>query len=396
VPRPRVSHTLPLYVGGFIGPFGGGVLNVLVPELRDAFGASTAEVAVAIPAYLVPFAAFQLISGTIGERLGRRRVVRTAYVFYALFSLAAAAAPDIHAFLACRAAQGVANAFVTPLLLAGLADVVDTRRLGRTVGTFAAIQTAAIALAPLTGGLLGSVDWRLAFVLPAAVAVALACFAPADAVRAEGAEPPRLRAVMTRRVALLCAAAFTGFASLAGLGFVVALRLEDAFGLGSTSRGLVLACFGLAGMVSGRAAGSAVDRSGRIPVAVAGSVVSAALVSLIGFAGSPGLTAALWFAVGAGSSLVWAGLNTLVIEAVPHNRAGATSVFGAFKFAGSAAAPLMFLPLYSADQHLAFVGAGVLAATVAAFSLALTRERRRGASTGARRSSTPPSRARGR
>jgi MFS family permease len=201
---------------------------------------------------------------------------------------------------------------------------------------------------------------------------------------------------MTRRVALLCAAAFAGFASLAGLGFIVALRLEDAFGLSSTARGVVLACFGIAGMVSGRAAGAAVDRFGRIGVAVAGAIVSAGLVALIGFAGSPGLTAALWLAVGAASSLVWAGLNTLVIEAVPDNRAGATSVFGAFKFAGNAAAPLMFLPLYTADEHLAFVGAGVLAATVAAFSLALTRERRRGASTGARPSSTPPSRARGR
>ena len=78
--RVRVSPALPLYVGGFIGPFGGAVLAVLIPELREAFGVSTAAVAVAIPAYLVPFALVQLVSGTIGERLGRRRVVRAGYV----------------------------------------------------------------------------------------------------------------------------------------------------------------------------------------------------------------------------------------------------------------------------------------------------------------------------
>jgi len=248
VARLHASPALPLYVGGFIGPFGGAVLAVLIPQLRDAFGATTAEVAAAIPAYLVPFALLQLVSGTIGERLGRRRVVRTGYVLYALFSLGAAVAPSIEAFLGFRALQGSANAFLTPLLLAGLAEIVDRERLGRSVGTFAAVQTAAIALSPLCGGLLGEIDWRLAFLLPAAVSLSLAFFAPADAVRAAGEAPARLRAVMTRRVALLSAAAFAGYAGITGLAFLVALRAEDAFGLGSTARGLVLAGFGRGGV----------------------------------------------------------------------------------------------------------------------------------------------------
>ena len=365
------SATLPLYLGGFIGPFGGGMLNVLVPQLRDAFGATSAEVALAIPAYLIPFAALQLVSGTMGERLGRRRVVRAGYVFYGLFSFAAAAAPGIGAFIVFRALQGAANAFLTPLLLAGLADLVDARRLGRSVGTFAAVQTAAVAVAPLSGGLLAGIDWRLAFVVPGLVSASLAFFAPADPVRAADHEPARLRAVMTRRMALLCGAAFAGFASLAGLGFIVALRIEDAFGLGAGLRGLVLAGFGVAGMLTGRASGGLVDRFGRVPVVLVGVALCAPLVALIGVAGSAVLTAALWFAVGAASSLVWAGLNTLVIEAVPGNRGGATSVFGTFRFAGNAAAPLMFLPLYDAHAWLAFAGAGALAATVAAFTAPL-------------------------
>src|SRR6185312_4865711 len=68
VPEPTPPHrsrTLPLYVGGFLGPFGGAVLAVLIPELRDAFDATTTEIALAVPAYLVPFALLQLISGTL-------------------------------------------------------------------------------------------------------------------------------------------------------------------------------------------------------------------------------------------------------------------------------------------------------------------------------------------
>src|SRR6476661_4037957 len=189
------TRTLPLNIGGFLGPFGGGVVAVLVPQLRDAFDATTAGVALSIPAYLVPFAAFQLISGTLGERLGRRRVVRTAYIVYALLSLAAAFVPTLGAFLVVRALQGAANAFLTPLLLAGLADEVPPAQIGRAVGTFAAVQTAAVALSPLCGGLLGALDWRLAFLVPAVVAAGLALLPPADARRAAGVDAPRLRAV---------------------------------------------------------------------------------------------------------------------------------------------------------------------------------------------------------
>jgi MFS family permease len=371
VRRALSSATFPLYVGGFLGPFGGGAIAVLFPQLRDAFDATTGQVAAAIPAYFIPFAAVQLVSGTIGERLGRRRVVRAGYLVYGITTLAAAVAPTIGLFIVARAASGTANAFLTPLLLAGLAEVVPRGTLGRAVGTFAAVQTAAIALAPAVGGVLGEVDWRLAFIAPAGVALALAFVPPPDAHRLAGAEPARLRAVLTRRVGLLSAAAFAGYAGVTSLGFLVALRCSDGFGLGSSARGAVLAGFGVAGMVSGRPSGRLVDRLGRIWVTVAGAVVCAALVALIGAAGSVATLTLLWLAAGAASSLIWAGLNTLTIEAVPANRAGATSVVSAFKFAGNAAAPAMWLPLYARDVRLAFLAAGAASALVGALALRL-------------------------
>ena len=76
---------------------------------------------------------------------------------------------------------------------------------------------------------------------------------------------------------------------------------------------------------------------------------------------------------GTASTLVWAAINTLAIESVPGNRAGATSVVSAFKFAGNAAAPAMWLPLYGADVRLAFVGAGVLALLVGGLTLQVRR-----------------------
>ncbi len=345
------------------------MLAVLIPQLREAFDATNAEVALAIPAYLVPFASLMLVSGTIGERLGRRRVVRAGYVAYAVFSVAAAVAPSLELFMGARALQGAANAFLTPLVLAGLAEVVPEERLGRTVGTFAAVQTAAIALSPLCGGLLGEIDWRMAFVVPAAVAVVLSFLPPPDAVRGADSAPARLRSAFSRRVGVLSATAFAGYISVTGIGFLVAIRAADSFGLGSSERGVLLALFGLSGMLVGRAAGRLVDRFGRIPVAISGTLVCAGLVALLGEAGSPELLAALWFLAGAGSTLVWAGVNTMTVEAVPDNRAGATSVVSAFKFAGNAAAPLVWLPLYAHDVAFIAAGSVSLAATALLFRL---------------------------
>jgi MFS family permease len=365
----RAHGTLPLYIGGFLGPFGGGVVAVLVPQLRDAFDATTTGVAASIPAYLVPFAVFQLVSGTIGERLGRRRVVRTGYVAYAALSLLAAVVPSLGWFLGVRALQGCANAFLTPLLLAGLADEVPPRQIGRAVGTFAAVQTAAVALAPLGGGVLGAIDWRLAFLSQAVVAAGLALLPPAEGTRR--ADAPALRTVFTRRVGLLSAASFAGYAGITGVGFLVAVLAADQFELSSVARGLLLAGFGIAGIGLGRAAGNAVDRYGRVQVACVGIAICAVLVALLGFAPTPLALGLLWFGAGLGSTLVWAGINTLAVEAVPGNRAGGTSVISAFRFAGNAAAPLMWLPLYHSAPWLGFVGAGALAALTAAFILPL-------------------------
>ena len=326
--------TLPLYLGGFLGPFGGAVLAVLIPELRDAFHASTGEVALAVPAYLVPFAALQVVSGTIGERLGRRRTVRVAYLVYAAALLLAAAAPTTGMFLVSRGLQGTANAFTTPLLLAGLADAVPANERGRAVGMFAGVQAGGLSLAPLLGGLAAEITWRLAFVLPALVSLALMLVPPPDPERFEGQRPPSLRAVWTPRMSLLCAAGFAGYLGMAGLAFLVSVRAEDAFALGVTGRGALLAAYGAAGLLFGHLGGLASERLGPARGAVVSSIGCAVAIAPLGIAGSVGGMALLWFVAGAVSALLWAALNTIAVEAVPANRGGAVSLFAAFKFSG--------------------------------------------------------------
>lgn len=360
--------TFPLYAGGFLGPFGGAMLVALIPTVADGLDTSVGRVAAAITAYMVPFAVLQLVSGTVAERLGQSRVVRAGYVAFGVAALACALAPDIWSFLAARAAMGAANAFLSPILLAALSEVAAPEVLGRTVGTFAAAQTAGLMLAPLLGGLLGEISWRLAFVLVAAVSVALAL--PRQAARAaerQGASSRRasLRSLLNRWIALLATQAVLGYLGFTAIGFVLVLVGAAEFSLGSSASGLLIAGYGVGGILLGRYAGTVVDRAGRPATALAGAIACTAGVVGLVFAPSAWSLALVFFGIGCASTFVWAGLNTIAVESFPENRAGATSAYSAFKFAGVAIAPLIYVPLFDVDTRLPFVLAAGFSALLA-------------------------------
>ncbi|MEA2288177.1 MAG: hypothetical protein QOD55_174 [Solirubrobacteraceae bacterium] len=360
-----------LYLGGFLGPFGGGVIIVLIPELQELFEASAAQVTAAITVYILPFAALQLVSGTLGERLGHARTIRCAYIAYALASFGAAASTDIGSFLVFRALQGASNAFTSPLLLAALAAVTPLERLGRSMGTFAAVQTAGMVMAPLCGGLIGAVDPRLAFAVPGVVALVLAAAPMPGADRETPSAPARLRAAFNRRSTAVALAGLLAYMAINGVAFLVALLAADRFGLDATERGLLLAGFGLAGVLAGRPAGGLVDRAGPRRLMAGGALGSGAMVAVLGLADSLAVLAAAWIVAGMASALMWAALNTLAVQSAPANRGGAISVIGAFKFAGGAMAPLLWLPLYVVEPELAFALAGAAGAAIALVALTL-------------------------
>ncbi|MGH3023636.1 MAG: MFS transporter [Gaiellaceae bacterium] len=363
--------TFPLYVGGFLGPFGGAMLIAIIPNVARGLDTSIGYVAAAITAYMVPFAVLQLFSGTIAERLGPRRVVRAGYLAFGAAALACALAPEIWSFLTARALMGAANAFLSPILLAALSEVAAPEVLGRSVGTFAAAQTAGLTLAPVLGGALGEISWRLAFVL---VAVASAALALPRQSLGIGERPARtgegsLRALLNRWISLLAAKAVLGYLGFTAIGFVLVLVAAEEFGLGSGTRGLLVAGYGVGGILLGRYAGTVVDRLGRPATAFAGSIACTAGVVGLALAPSAWALALVYFGVGCGAAFVWAGLNTIAVESFPENRAGATSAYSAFKFAGVAVAPLLYVPLFHVDTRLPFVLAAAFSALVAVLVL---------------------------
>ncbi len=355
-----------LYAGAFLGPFGGGVTVAMLPELGAGYGVSAGSASISVTAYLLPFAAVMLVSGTLGERWGRRRTVVVGYAAYVLASVACVLAGTWALFLAGRALQGAANAFTTPLLLAALGSTVPRQRLGRALGSFGSLQAAGQTSAPLLGGLAAELDWRLAFVGVAVVAGLLGVVGiPSAATRS--AQRATLRSALRPFVLRVGLVAALGWACLSGLNFLVALRLEDHFGLSSGARGLGLTGLGVAGLLSARLVGGGIDRIGARRGVLLGTGLGVLVVIGVGVAPAVWMVVSVWTLGGVATQLVLVGVNALVLRSATDNPGGSMSVLQAVRFGGGALSPVAITPIYHADPVAGFlVPAALLAVAVPA------------------------------
>jgi MFS family permease len=354
-----------LYTGGFLGPFGAGMVTPVLPEIGADFHTTTGAAALSVTAYMVPFAVLMLVSGTLGQRWGAVRTTRVAYLGYLLASLICVLPGPYWLFIVARAGQGAANSFTTPLLLAAVAEVVPKERLGRALGLFGSFQAAAQTTAPLVAGLMAAASWRYAFLTSALVAAALAVVGLPAVVAQRGRPDARqatLRSAWRPSVLRIGVAGFLGWGCLGGLGFLVSFRAQDFYGLSAGGRGALLTVFGVTGILTARLVGHLVDRWGGRPSVVLGMTTGGLLLAGVGLVPSVAGAAVLWGLAGVSSQFVLVGVNSLALSS-SDNRGGAVSVVQACRFLGAAATPVVFTPTYHADPLVSFlVPAGLLIA----------------------------------
>lgn len=350
---------LPLYLGGFMGPFGTVIMVPMVPELRAHFEASTARVALGYSLYLVPFALMLLVSGTLGERWGRRRTVRGTYLLYAVASLACVVAPTLGWFVAGRALQGVANAFITPLLVAGLAEMVPADRLGREVGIYSSFQAVGGGLGPIVGGFAADTDWRLAFWAAALISAALSIKPPPGEPR-RGATGVPIRPLLTPRMILLGVAFMFAAAGPIGAGVLVGVAARDVLLMSGTAAGVVLFLGSMAAMLAGPLWGRLLDTYGARSLGTAAAAASTLLVAALAIGRTPVVLGVLWVVAAAAISAVVVVFQSVGSSVLPDNRGGALSFLLGFRFIGHAVGPLLFLPLIDTSAGPAFVISAVL------------------------------------
>src|SRR4051812_2492729 len=115
-------------------PLNSTMVAVALPEVLHDFDASVASVSWLVTGYLVAMAAFQPLTGKLGDRFGRRRVVLGGLVAFGVASALAPLAPELWALIALRVAQAVAGAFVFPNAMAVLRDLLPPERRARGFG----------------------------------------------------------------------------------------------------------------------------------------------------------------------------------------------------------------------------------------------------------------------
>ncbi len=342
-----------------MGPFGTGVVIPMLPELRTEYGVSTEAVSLTFTMYFMPFALLLIISGTLGERFGKQKTLRFAFIAYGLASLLCAIAPTFSVLLAGRLLQGAANAFLTPLLLAGLVDVASQGTLGKVVGTYGLFQAGGGFLAPLAGGLAADTNWRLAFVAVGIASIVLTWSAPAGSVNPGGARPS-LASLASQRMWLLGAGAFLMAFGPIGASVIVGLKLRDDVGLDGAATGWVFAIGSAVAMAASLLSGRLMDRLGVARVTVGSGLIAVLAVLAIAKADSH-LTVAIFWAIAAGAAIgVTVVFQSLAAIAVPGNRGGAISTTLAFRFLGHGLGPLALTPLMANRQTVAFTIAAVV------------------------------------
>jgi len=311
---------------------------VALPSIGRDFRAPVSGLQWTVDAYLLVVASLLMLSGSAGDRIGRRRVFQAGLVLFTLGSLACSLAPDLGWLIAFRALQAVGGSMLNPVAMAIVTNTfTDPRERAKAIGLWGSVFGLSVALGPVIGGtLIGSVGWRgvfwvnipvgiAAFLLAARYvpeskaatargmdplgqglvlvllgtlsygiiegpdlgwgsAAVVACFAAAAAALAvllawsRRAAEPLLDLRFFRSLPFSGAAvtAVAGMCAFAGFLFLITLYLQDVRGYGALGAGLFLVPMAALMACSAPLCGRVIAaRGSRVPLLIAGTGITA-------------------------------------------------------------------------------------------------------------------------
>jgi EmrB/QacA subfamily drug resistance transporter len=154
------------------------VVNAALPAIGRNFHASISGLQWVITSYLLSSGSLLVLGGSLGDRLGRRKIFVLGVIGFSVASLVCGLAPTLGLLVVARLVQGVAAALLIPGSLALISATVSPEDRGAAIGRWTGVTGMASAIGPFLGGwLIDAVSWRLVFLinLPlAAAAVVLA------------------------------------------------------------------------------------------------------------------------------------------------------------------------------------------------------------------------------
>jgi DHA2 family multidrug resistance protein-like MFS transporter len=135
-------------------------LFLALPRLSAELGASRVQQLWISDSYGFLVAGLVITMGTLGDRIGRRRLLLVGAAGFLLTSLVGAYANSPEVLIAARALQGIAGATLMPSTLALISNMFrDERQRGKAIAAWATCQFAGGALGPVVAGVLLQHFW---------------------------------------------------------------------------------------------------------------------------------------------------------------------------------------------------------------------------------------------
>jgi MFS transporter, DHA1 family, multidrug resistance protein len=328
-----------------VGPLTTDMYLPSLPDIARLLGASSAQVQLTISAYLIGFAAGQIIYGPVSDRHGRKPVLIGAIALYCAASLACALSTSIEMLIVARAFQALGGSGGIVLTRAIVRDIYSGAHAGRELSVIGSVMALAPVLAPILGGLIQTAfGWRMTFLALVGAGFAGAAVVWAllpETLNTRATEPVSLpsmlrsyRIVGRNRAYLaylsITAASYAGlFAWISGSAFV----LQDLYGLAPFDFGVAFALGSVGYMAGSAIAARLVIRIGLDGVLGLGGCACAA--------GGLAMVAAVAFGLMSSMSLVLpmavylAGLGMVLPQGIagamtpfPERAGAASSLFG--------------------------------------------------------------------
>jgi EmrB/QacA subfamily drug resistance transporter len=165
-------------LGSAITFIDGSVVNVVLPVLQRELGASVDQVQWVVESYALMLAALILVGGSLGDRLGRRRVFSAGIVLFGLASVWCGLAGNIHQLIIARGVQGLGAALLVPGSLALISANFHEESRGRAIGTWSGFTSIAAGIGPVLGGwLVQRFSWRWIFFINVPLVLAVLAIA---------------------------------------------------------------------------------------------------------------------------------------------------------------------------------------------------------------------------
>src|SRR5918995_2989214 len=128
------------------------VVNVALPTIADDLGGGLAGQQWVANSYLLTLSALILVSGSLADLYGERRVFTLGVGGFGVASLLCALAPTVETLVVARGLQGVSGALLTPASLAIIVAIFPENERGAAIGSWTAWGGIGYLARPIIGG----------------------------------------------------------------------------------------------------------------------------------------------------------------------------------------------------------------------------------------------------